>query len=208
MNTDPIQACNLSLDVGRLRDEVLQFCTSDRYGQNNRWSKIHLYQCVKKSDSTTPVLWSEINTPESLLFHRTLTLDDYRFVPNNSMDKCPCIKEILQRITDREEPTIYICDISILQKNGKVPTHRDQDTRPYMRDETIWTRFHNPIITSDGAYLIMKNKKYNLKEGILYKLRTTLPHSVINQSDTDRYHLIIDLNPRHIDKTLQWYTVD
>lgn len=208
-----VQACHLGLDMNKLKNEVLYIFEKEytiqnlKYGNNNNWKKIHLWDCYNKDKKTKPSLWCEIGTQASAKFHYNLNLNDYLFKPNNTLNECPYIKEILTTITDNnlENARVYICDISILQKNGKVITHKDQNVRPYMEDETKWKRFHIPIITNDKVYFIINNDTYNLEEGVLYKLRTTFPHSVINSSDIDRYHLIIDIDPRYISKHLKWY---
>lgn len=205
MNNDIVQCCNLDLDMNKLKNEVLQFSRIDSYGNNNKWSKLHFYDCLSKKDLSKCKLWDEIKTKESSEFHKTIVLDDYIFTPNPNLYLCPYIKEILSKITDINLG-IYICDISLLEKNGKVGLHRDHDIRPYMNDETKWIRLHIPIVTNPDIEFIMNNKRYDLKEGILYKLRTIYPHSVENKSNEDRYHLIIDVDPKYINKDLVWFS--
>jgi hypothetical protein len=212
MNHDPVQACKLNVDTNRLKDEALRLFeeTSENleYGNNRKWEKIHLWDCYNKDGVTKPELWGEINTMRSMMFHTRLNVNNYIFRPNSKLYQCPYLKEILDEITGGkiEQATVYICDISLLQKRGRVETHKDQNIRPYMSNETKWKRFHIPIITNENVHFTVHDKTYHLQEGMLYKLRTTLPHSVANHSDLDRYHLIIDMDPACINKNLKWFT--
>lgn len=214
MNDEPIQACNLNLDMTRLKNEVLNLFAENantenlKYGNNINWDKIHLWDCYNKDDMTKPELWTEINTVRSMKFHYDLSLGDFVFKPNQNFDKCPYLKEILASITygNIDKAKIYICDISVLKKYGEIRTHVDHAIRPYMSNENKWKRFHIPIITNKKVFFIMNKKTYNLEEGLLYKLRTTLPHSVFNTSDMDRYHLIFDTDPQYVSSHLKWYS--
>lgn len=208
MNDKVIQACELNLDMDGLKKEVLHLFDKSSYGNNKNWEKVHLYNCYHKKDMTIPKYWSEINTPGSIKFHKNLNLNEYIFKANNNLIESPYMCEVLNSITNVgfKNSLIYLCDVSILKKNGSVATHRDQNVRPYMSNESVWKRFHIPIITNNDNDFVINDKTYNLQEGILYKLRTTYPHSVENHSQIDRYHLIIDIHPRDVNGNLVWFT--
>ena len=207
MNDEAVQSCDLNIDLPRLRKEILGIWDTHTYGNNQQWKKIHLVDCFDRRDMSQPPEWAEIKTPRSIQFHKRLRLEDYVFSPNANMNQCPYLKELLTKITS-DTSRIYMCDISILKAGGKVGTHKDDVVRPYMRNEDRWKRFHIPIITNPDSVFIIQNRTYSLKEGILYKLRTTYPHRVANLSGSeDRYHLIIDLDPGYIFPDLKWSSV-
>jgi hypothetical protein len=56
-------------------------------------------------------------------------------------------------------------------------------------------RCHIPIITNKDVFFTVMNNTVNMKEGVCYEINNGMPHSVKNDSDFDRVHLIIDLLP-------------
>ena len=59
-------------------------------------------------------------------------------------------------------------------------------------------RLHIPIITNDKCIFNIDNNILNMKEGYLYELNNLLEHSVENNGDNDRIHLIIDIIPNSL----------
>ena len=53
-------------------------------------------------------------------------------------------------------------------------------------------RLHVPIITHDDVEFYLDNERVHLKEGECWYLNFNLPHSIINNSNIDRIHLVID----------------
>jgi hypothetical protein len=59
----------------------------------------------------------------------------------------------------------------------------------------ICRRVHIPIITNDNVWFTVLEKTINMKEGHCYEINNYAPHSVENNSNFDRVHLIIDILP-------------
>ena len=59
-------------------------------------------------------------------------------------------------------------------------------------------RLHIPIITSDNVHFYVKQNRYHLKTSHLYELNNAVVHSVYNQSDIERVHLLIDMLPNEV----------
>ena len=49
-----------------------------------------------------------------------------------------------------------------------------------------------PVITHDAGEFYLDQERIYLKEGECWYLNFNLPHSMINNSDIDRIHLVID----------------
>lgn len=59
-------------------------------------------------------------------------------------------------------------------------------------------RCHIPIITNDNVIFGIGENEYNLKEGIIYEVNNGIQHYVLNNSDQDRIHLLIDILPKRL----------
>lgn len=121
---------------------------------------------------------------------------DFTFKPTKYLKDCPYIRQIIDSFNTK----IYYVYISKLYKRGKIVKHKDIDVGPldWLNMDNI-IRFHIPIITNPGVDFFIKDitlEKYYLEEGNLYYIRAgDKLHWVENNSDEDRYHLIIDLKP-------------
>lgn len=56
-------------------------------------------------------------------------------------------------------------------------------------------RFHIPIITNDNVFYTVNGEKINMKQGECWEINNRKPHSVDNNSNEDRVHLLIDIMP-------------
>ena len=56
-------------------------------------------------------------------------------------------------------------------------------------------RHHVPIITSEQTLFGVGTEKINMLEGECWEINNTRFHSVENDSDIDRVHLLIDIMP-------------
>ena len=59
-------------------------------------------------------------------------------------------------------------------------------------------RFHIPVITNDLVSYTVNGETINMKEGECWEINNLKPHSVLNDSDIDRVHLLIDIFPREV----------
>lgn len=76
-----------------------------------------------------------------------------------------------------------------LLPNGVIPPHRDQIAFILEKGH----RIHIPIITNDNVSFSVGDETKNLKEGHVYEINNGRTHSVKNESNEERVHLIIDL---------------
>lgn len=61
---------------------------------------------------------------------------------------------------------------------------------------SIAHRCHLPIITDKDCKFTINSTPYSFKENIVFEFNNTLVHSVENNSNTDRIHLIVDILER------------
>lgn len=56
-------------------------------------------------------------------------------------------------------------------------------------------RFHIPIITNDSVIYSIAGEEKVMKEGECWEINNNNPHSVYNNGNTDRIHLVVDILP-------------
>ena len=82
--------------------------------------------------------------------------------------------------------------ITVLKPYTDIPKHRDNG---YILEKGH--RIHIPLKTNENILFNVGKTTTNLLEGNIYEINNCRPHSVINNSDENRYHLILDLiDPR------------
>jgi quercetin dioxygenase-like cupin family protein len=75
-----------------------------------------------------------------------------------------------------------------LQAGAIIKEHRDNE----LAFEKGEARLHFPVITNPEVEFYCENERIFLQEGECWYLNANLPHSVSNNSSTDRIHLVID----------------
>jgi Rps23 Pro-64 3,4-dihydroxylase Tpa1-like proline 4-hydroxylase len=98
----------------------------------------------------------------------------------------PIIKELQERICGKAARVLLIK----LEGNKNVTEHTDSGD--YLN--TV-RRFHIPIITNDKVYYTVNGEKIHMKAGECWEINNRKPHSVDNDSDEERIHLLIDIMP-------------
>lgn len=58
-------------------------------------------------------------------------------------------------------------------------------------------RFHIPLATNDSVFYIVNDEKINMSKGECWEINNFKPHSVLNNSEEDRIHLLIDILPEY-----------
>ena len=86
----------------------------------------------------------------------------------------------------------HACSISLSAARRKIAPHKDIGILTKIH------RLHIPIITSDNVHFYVKQNRYHLKTSHLYELNNAVVHSVYNQSDIERVHLLIDMLPNEV----------
>jgi hypothetical protein len=93
----------------------------------------------------------------------------------------------LQDIFNYENPVVIKLMFAKLLPRAEISTHIDKSE--ILR---IVQRIHIPLVTNSDVTVTINNKKYKMETGKIYNFNNTLSHSVVNNSDMERVHLIID----------------
>ncbi len=106
------------------------------------------------------------------------------------LNQLPYISSILKEI---EQIPVKIGLVRLLKiKAGhKLPIHSDKAMFNF--DKGFLCRLHIPIISSPDVHFIINDKTYILKPGNLYYADVSHKHTVVNHSQQDRIHLVIDV---------------
>ena len=103
------------------------------------------------------------------------------------------VKELEERMAGQSARMLLIK----LDANSEVFTHKDSGD--YLSNVR---RFHIPIITNDKVYYTVGGEKIHMKQGECYEINNLKLHSVNNDSEYDRVHLLIDIMPDSEVKTI------
>jgi aspartyl/asparaginyl beta-hydroxylase (cupin superfamily) len=80
-----------------------------------------------------------------------------------------------------------------LPSKKNVPHHRDSGW--YLSNVR---RFHIPILTNDEVSYTVNDELKFMKVGECWEINNTAYHSVFNDGDTDRVHLVVDIIPKEV----------
>jgi aspartyl/asparaginyl beta-hydroxylase (cupin superfamily) len=108
---------------------------------------------------------------------------DFNFVPTQFLDSCPYIQSVLENF----KTDINSVRLMKLTPNSEIKEHRDYDL-----DERE-VRIHIPVFTNDKVSFFVNGIDVKMKEGECWYLRLSDPHRVLNEGETDRIHLVMDL---------------
>lgn len=116
------------------------------------------------------------------------TSSDINYFKNKeSNESLSSIYEYLENIYDGK---IIRAEIIQMNKNSSIKSHVDGGVMLQ-----LGRRIHIPLITNPKVIFEVFGEKKYLQVGSWYEINNIIPHSVINESEYDRVHLIIDLMP-------------
>ena len=99
----------------------------------------------------------------------------------------PYIREILRGF----ECELQCVRLMRLTPGSAIREHRDHN----LAAELDAIRLHTPVITNPGVDFRLNGTRVVMEPGSLWYLRLSDPHSVRNDGDGDRVHLVIDARP-------------
>ncbi len=119
--------------------------------------------------------------------------DQINVVDKNEISSIEAKREFDYIITDLEN--IYdskAVRIEFVKMPGKtsIRPHVDGGEMLY-----LIRRCHLPMVTHEDVLFTVLDNTMNMKAGSAYEINNGMPHSVINNSNVDRIHLIVDLLP-------------
>jgi mannose-6-phosphate isomerase-like protein (cupin superfamily) len=111
-------------------------------------------------------------------------LSDSAYEDTAFMESFPSVAELLSGFNCE----VMAVRLLNLQAGAIIKPHRDQE----LAFEKGEARLHFPVITNDGVKFYIENERIPLQEGDCWYMNANLIHSVANEGDTDRIHLVID----------------
>lgn len=109
------------------------------------------------------------------------------FKTKNANDE---IKKIYEKLQNWVDGVVIRSEVISMPANTRIRTHKDQGELLY-----VSRRFHIPIITNKDCIFTVEKEIFYLKEENIYELNNRKYHSVNNNSNEDRVHLIVDVLP-------------
>lgn len=100
------------------------------------------------------------------------------------LDKMPYVKEIINSWQCEKESIRLLS----LAPGSVIKPHRDQGCAYH--DGSF--RIHIPIVTNPEVYFTIEEEKLQLSAGECWYMNFSATHSIVNNGDTARVHLIID----------------
>jgi len=176
-----IQPLDIPIDIRTLKEEMLEFITSNKFGfnavslrlpkgENNYIDPKEMlestaYSVVNYMSNDTDVITNNANS-EYTEWHPSL---------RNSY-----VSKLVPKLEELTGLKIGRIRLGWLQQNAGYPMHVDLEPM----------RLHIPIITNDLAFFISNNSLYHMDYGKLYHLITTNVHTAHNFGFIPRLHLI------------------
>ena len=106
------------------------------------------------------------------------------FMDTLLMAKCPSIK----KITGDLRCPIMAVRLLNLKSGAKIKPHKDNE----LAFEKGEARIHIPIFTNAGVEFYVEDQLVKMNEGECWYINANLKHSVSNNGESDRIHLVID----------------
>lgn len=104
--------------------------------------------------------------------------------PTPQLERSPYIRQVLSAL----KLPISRTRLMRIAAGGEVPRHRDINYHWYRR-----VRLHIPVVTDPAVRFQCGEAEVHMAAGELWAFDHTQPHQVINPSDADRIHLVVDV---------------
>lgn len=176
---DEIIILETGLDIKKLQEECSLISTYyDKL--NNIWTAYPL---------RTP---NGTNDNKYNLVHNAYKNANQQFINSAIVnEKMPYITSIINDINCKYG-SVKLVRLLKLKAHSNIPQHMDEISKTNNGKRLI--RMHVPIITDKNVIMcIEKQPQYHMFEGNMYYFPFHIRHGVINNSDIDRIHLVIDV---------------
>jgi aspartyl/asparaginyl beta-hydroxylase (cupin superfamily) len=100
------------------------------------------------------------------------------------------VEEIYKNLELLINGKVIRSEVINMSPNSRIRTHKDRTDLLY-----VARRFHIPIITNKKCTFTVEREQFYLEVANLYELNNRKYHSVENDSNENRVHLIIDVLP-------------
>ena len=113
-----------------------------------------------------------------------VAVENQDYINTPLLQKTKYIKDVINRFQTKVEAVRFMK----LGANSIIKTHRDRGS--HYNDRLA--RIHIPITTNKSVEFILNGQKTKMDVGKCYYIDADAPHSVVNNGDSDRVHLLID----------------
>lgn len=175
----PFQVSNKAIDISSILDipEKATWPSKTEDMRSNRF-KTHEYT------RSLIYRWSERSEWPILKVSDNRDLYKYQEV----LDIADCVNTIFR--IDYDPLNIILAE---LEPGSEI--HEHADTHPFFS----WARrIHVPLVVPVGCVFRVEDHIVPLTPGIPFEISNTRLHSVINESDQPRYHLVLDYQPTSV----------
>ena len=117
------------------------------------------------------------------------TFNDIQTIPYPAFYELPQARSIIFDLMRRVEATqLGRCIITRLKKGDEILPHKDQGA-----PAEFYTRFQVALNSGKGCNFIIEDEQVNFQNGEVWMINNSNEHSVVNNSDSDRIVMIVDL---------------
>jgi hypothetical protein len=147
---------------------------SEHYNRSNyegSWTTLQLRSVNGEAGNNTAI-------------HATSLAPGVSFKDTALLALCPYIKEVIN-FFKMEKTAVRLMK---LDAGAVIKPHRDHD----LNFEQGEVRLHIPVSTNAKVKFFLEEEQLPMQEGSCWYLNLSLTHSVLNESDSHRVHLVID----------------
>lgn len=107
------------------------------------------------------------------------------FVDTAFLQECPYFQDVLAAIP----APVGAVRLMRLEAGSIIKEHRDHD----LAYEFGAMRLHIPVVTNPDVEFLLNGERVMMNPGECWYLRLSDPHAVANRGNTDRVHMVIDM---------------
>jgi Aspartyl/Asparaginyl beta-hydroxylase len=167
---------NLAFDAKRLQQDLEGFQPGD-------WIDHFVKSNYEGQWSVIPLRGPATATHPVMMIYSDPTCTEFADTPY--LEKSEHFRTVLKSFAC----PILAVRIMKLAAGSRIKEHTDHD----LAAELGTARLHIPVVTNDGVDFKLNGTKVVLAEGDCWYLRLSDPHSVENNGETDRVHLVVDV---------------
>jgi hypothetical protein len=146
------------------------------------WTEHFVTQNYDGDWSVIPLRGPATATHPVMMIYSDPTCSEFANTP--FLDDCPYFHTVLESFSC----PLQAARLMKLSSGSRIKAHTDHD----LAAENGVARLHIPIVTNDGVDFRLNGTRIFMNEGECWYLRLCDSHSVENNGDSDRIHLVID----------------
>jgi len=180
----------LSIDLLRLQNEVQAFGTARFSTKKKMGLKGQKSGGAYDGWNGVPLRsWNGDDSIEGLKYMGSPGNQGFDVRDTPALSHLPYASELISDIERKFHCRVCFTRLMRLNAKGFIAPHNDRSKEHVGRD---LMRMHIPVITNPNVFFEVEGEYYHLSSGNLYFTDTIAIHSVLNNSDEDRLHIILD----------------